>query len=483
MDTDFTTEDIIVTEQTLDNVLKIQALYTAYVESENEREANEEARIKAENERGDAESKRQGDINTMKQDISDLQDEMETKVDAEFGMGLSTNDFTDSDAMKLSDIEDGAQKNVQSDWNTSDTKSDSYIKNKPVIDQSYKSESQNAQSGTAVAQAIAQLVGSAPDTLNTLEELADALKDNADIVDVLNEAIAGKADKINGYGLVSVGSVNAGDANKRWYVLSLRKSDNIGSGWTGEVYSKSAIDYNLNLKVDKIDGKGLSTNDFTNAEKEKLSDMNVRDIGRIDDLTELDEIFDDGIYYFNYGTDSCIMVVSSYIGYAHSPIVQTICPLNIQRLYSNEYEDSDYELYWSDWEKIFVNQVYNRLSEEAQSGKAVAQAINVLKSELKPTPLTSITGTLSPNQPYHLSEPPSSIVFPSVDVFDGDTIYITFMTGNTPPTISIDMKNTTDIDIEIEADTGYEIYGKYVANINKWIVGYSSYKVPGGDEA
>ena len=98
-------------------------------------------------------------------------------------------------------------------------------------------------------------------------------------------------------------------------------------------------------------------------------------------------------------------------------------------------------------------------------------------------PITEIPGTLSPNCPYHLSEPPASIVFPSVDVSDGDTIYITFMTGDTPPTISIDMKNTTDIDIEIEADTGYEIYGKYVANINKWIVGYSSYKVPGGDEA
>ena len=40
---------------------------------------------------------------------------------------------------------------------------------------------------------VADLVGTAPETLDTLEELADALKDNADIVDVLNESIATKA--------------------------------------------------------------------------------------------------------------------------------------------------------------------------------------------------------------------------------------------------------------------------------------------------
>lgn len=41
---------------------------------------------------------------------------------------------------------------------------------------------------------VADLVGSAPETLDTLEELSGALKDNADIVDVLNESIANKAD-------------------------------------------------------------------------------------------------------------------------------------------------------------------------------------------------------------------------------------------------------------------------------------------------
>lgn len=46
-----------------------------------------------------------------------------------------------------------------------------------------------------VDEKVAALVDGAPETLDTLNELAAALKDNADIVDVLNESISNKADK------------------------------------------------------------------------------------------------------------------------------------------------------------------------------------------------------------------------------------------------------------------------------------------------
>ena len=42
---------------------------------------------------------------------------------------------------------------------------------------------------------IADLVNSAPETLDTLGELAEAFEENADMVEVLNEAITNKADK------------------------------------------------------------------------------------------------------------------------------------------------------------------------------------------------------------------------------------------------------------------------------------------------
>ena len=45
-----------------------------------------------------------------------------------------------------------------------------------------------------VDQKVAELVGSAPETLNTLDKLATAFQENDEIVDILNEAIVNKAD-------------------------------------------------------------------------------------------------------------------------------------------------------------------------------------------------------------------------------------------------------------------------------------------------
>ena len=50
---------------------------------------------------------------------------------------------------------------------------------------------------TYVDEKVAALVNGAPETLDTLDELAAALKDNKDIVDVLNNSIISKQDKID----------------------------------------------------------------------------------------------------------------------------------------------------------------------------------------------------------------------------------------------------------------------------------------------
>lgn len=68
------------------------------------------------------------------------------------------------------------------------------------LKQADKTELTNAISAAEVAakthadNAVASLVDGAPETLDTLKELAEALDNNADIVDALNEAIAKKAD-------------------------------------------------------------------------------------------------------------------------------------------------------------------------------------------------------------------------------------------------------------------------------------------------
>ena len=53
------------------------------------------------------------------------------KVDKELGKGLSDNNFTDDEQVKLLNIEENAEQNVQSDWAQNDNTQDDYIKNKP----------------------------------------------------------------------------------------------------------------------------------------------------------------------------------------------------------------------------------------------------------------------------------------------------------------------------------------------------------------
>lgn len=136
-----------------------------------------------------------------------------TKVDAQEGMGLSANSFSDDEKQKLSGIEQGAEVNMQSDWHEDDETSDAFIKNKPrlasvalsgaysdlsgtpVVDTLYSESSTNAQSGKAVAQAIAALVASSPETLNTLDELAAALGDDPNFATTIMTMLGAKADK------------------------------------------------------------------------------------------------------------------------------------------------------------------------------------------------------------------------------------------------------------------------------------------------
>lgn len=62
-----------------------------------------------------------------------LQEVVNSKVDKEDNKGLSTEDYTTEEKTKLSNIEEGAQVNIQSDWNQSDETLKDYIKHKPDL--------------------------------------------------------------------------------------------------------------------------------------------------------------------------------------------------------------------------------------------------------------------------------------------------------------------------------------------------------------
>ena len=108
----------------------------------------------------------------------------------------------------------------------------------------------------------------------------------------------------------------------------------------------------------------------------------------------------------------------------------------------------------------------------------IARRILALDKKINPTPITTIPTTLTPNQQYNFGEVTElALAFPTV-ANDGDVIYATFITGETVTTLTIDTTNTCDIEFVPEANTGYEIFGKYNGSI--WIVNYSEYTVSEG---
>jgi len=54
---------------------------------------------------------------------------------------------------------------------------------------------------TKISAAISELIGGAPETYDTLKEIADYIETHQDTVDLLNEAIGKKVDKVEGKGL------------------------------------------------------------------------------------------------------------------------------------------------------------------------------------------------------------------------------------------------------------------------------------------
>lgn len=94
---------------------------------------------------------------------------LNNKVDKVSGKQLSTEDYTAEEKQKLAGIASGAEVNVQSDWNVTDTNSDAFIKNKPEnlvqdasyvhTDNNYTTAEKNKLSGIATSAQVNVLEG------------------------------------------------------------------------------------------------------------------------------------------------------------------------------------------------------------------------------------------------------------------------------------------------------------------------------------
>ena len=93
-------------------------------------------------------------------------------------------------------------------------------------------------------------------------------------------------------------------------------------------------------------------------------------------------------------------------------------------------------------------------------------------------PETDIYTPLSLNKQHICGEKATvRIVCPS-DAKAGDVVYLSFISGNTPTNLTIDTTNTCDIELIPEANTHYEIFGKFNGSI--WLINYSEYTVSEG---
>ncbi|MBQ6894506.1 MAG: hypothetical protein IJN40_03325, partial [Clostridia bacterium] len=240
----------------------------------------------------------------------DIENLSSTKVDKEEGKTLSQNDYTNEEKEKLykaaGDIEAINEAIDQIDISVSDNSQaidDIHIKfsetdeilsdylnefqncgskieglNDDVAnlqglieenkgEESYDPQSLKAQSGKAVAQAVAGIVDSAPETLNTLEELAKALGNDPNFATSIMTLLGGKVDKESGKAL---SSNDFSDEDKETIDYLSRQHEIFLNELGTSVYPA------IEKKVDKIEGKGLSSNDFTDDYITRISTIETK---------------------------------------------------------------------------------------------------------------------------------------------------------------------------------------------------------------
>lgn len=163
----------------------------------------------------------------------------------------------------------GIEENVQADWDEADTTAPSYIKNKPnipagvVVDTTYDGTSQNAQAGTAVAQAISTKVDKVTGKGLSANDFTNADKTKLDGIESGAEANV-QADWTQT-------DTTADDYIKNKPTIPAPVTvDQTYSAASANAQSGVAVAQAISTKVDKETGKGLSTNDFTNADKANL---------------------------------------------------------------------------------------------------------------------------------------------------------------------------------------------------------------------
>ena len=213
--------------------------------------------------------------------ITDDPNELDNKVDKVEGKGLSTNDFTDAYKDKIDGIETNADVNTietitvngteitpDANKNVALTVITNSVNN--LLNYYLKSETYTKEEVNALINAIKTVTFEAVNVLPTAN-----IKTN--VIYLIPKTSSKNKNAKDEY-------INLDGTTEGWELIGDTAVDLTGYVTTS-MLNTTLADYTttenltalLDNKVDKVEGKGLSTNDFTNAEKTKLANLSNYD--------------------------------------------------------------------------------------------------------------------------------------------------------------------------------------------------------------
>lgn len=230
-----------------------------------------------------------------KADATAMSTALEGKVDKVDGKGLSTNDYTTAEKEKLAGLSNYDDADIKASLATKANSDDVYTKTAMDTELGKKADKTTVETLTATVNGKANkattIAGYGITDAYTKSEVdakvASVYKykgsvaneaalptENLTIGDVYNLEDTGMNVAYTGEGWDNLGSVvdltpylTKTDAGKTYAA----KATTLAGYGISDAYTKTEVDTALGKKVDAVTGKGLSTNDYTTAEKTKLT--------------------------------------------------------------------------------------------------------------------------------------------------------------------------------------------------------------------
>lgn len=162
------------------------------------------------------------------------------KVDKVSGMGLSHNDYTNADKSKLDGIQDGANLVTK----VSELQNDSGFVTEADVEK-----------------AIEDLIGAAPEALDTLKELADALGDDPDFAGTITRKITALTEQLNAEKVAREAADSNLDTKLNQEVANRQQADDlIKSLIEAETTNRTSADQTLQVQITDFKTTQTATN-------------------------------------------------------------------------------------------------------------------------------------------------------------------------------------------------------------------------------